>query len=124
MEEIKILLVEDEKKIADTLSKGLKELGYHVETAYDGSIGLKIFETSKFNLVITDINLPGLNGYELCKAIRQTDQHIPLMMLTALNATDHKIEGFDAGADDYLVKPFEFKELLVRIRALLKRTMN
>lgn len=124
MEEIKILLVEDEKKIADTLSKGLKELGYHVETAYDGSIGLKIFETGKFNLVITDINLPGLNGYELCKAIRQTDQHIPLMMLTALNATDHKIEGFDAGADDYLVKPFEFKELLVRIRALLKRTMN
>lgn len=124
MEEIKILLVEDEKKIADTLSKGLKELGYHVETAYDGRIGLKIFETGKFNLVITDINLPGLNGYELCKAIRQTDQHIPLMMLTALNATDHKIEGFDAGADDYLVKPFEFKELLVRIRALLKRTMN
>lgn len=124
MEEIKILLVEDEKKIADTLSKGLKELDYHVETAYDGNIGLKIFETGKFNLVITDINLPGLNGYELCKAIRQTDQHIPLMMLTALNATDHKIEGFDAGADDYLVKPFEFKELLVRIRALLKRTMN
>lgn len=124
MEEIKILLVEDEKKIADTLSKGLKELDYHVETAYDGRIGLKIFETNKFHLVITDINLPGLNGYELCKAIRQIDQHIPLMMLTALNATDHKIEGFDAGADDYLVKPFEFKELLVRIRALLKRTMN
>lgn len=124
MEEIKILLVEDEKKIADTLSKGLKELDYHVETAYDGKIGLKIFETNKFNIVITDINLPGINGYELCKAIRQTDQHIPIMMLTALNATDHKIEGFDAGADDYLVKPFEFKELLVRIRALLKRTMN
>lgn len=124
MEEIKILLVEDEKKIADTLSKGLKELDYHVETAYDGKIGLKIFETNKFNLVITDINLPGINGYELCKSIRQIDQHIPLMMLTALNATDHKIEGFDAGADDYLVKPFEFKELLVRIRALLKRTMN
>jgi len=124
MEEIKILLVEDEKKIADTLSKGLKELDYHVETAYDGKIGLKIFETNKFHLVITDINLPGINGYELCKAIRQIDQHVPLMMLTALNATDHKIEGFDAGADDYLVKPFEFKELLVRTRALLKRTMN
>ena len=124
MEEIKILLVEDEKKISDTLSKGLKELGYHVETAYYGKIGLKIFETNKFHLVITDINLPGINGYELCKSIRQVDQHVPLMMLTALNATDHKIEGFDAGADDYLVKPFEFKELLVRIRALLKRTMN
>jgi len=124
MEEIKILLVEDEKKIADTLSKGLKELNYHVETAYDGAIGLRIFEHRSFNLVITDINLPGINGYTLCKAIRSTNQHIPILMLTSLNATDDKIEGFDSGADDYLVKPFEFKELVVRIRALLKRTLN
>lgn len=124
MEEIKILLVEDEKKIADTLSKGLKELDYHVETAYDGSIGMRLFESGSFNMVITDINLPGMNGYDLCKAIRSRNQHIPIIMLTALSATDDKIEGFDAGADDYLVKPFEFKELLARIRALLKRTMN
>jgi DNA-binding response OmpR family regulator len=124
MEEIKILLVEDEKKIADTLSKGLKELGYHIETAYDGKIGLRLFESGRFNLVITDINLPGMNGYDLCKAIRSRNQHIPIIMLTALSATDDKIEGFDSGADDYLVKPFEFKELLARIRALLKRTMN
>lgn len=124
MEEIRILLIEDEKKIADTLSKGLKELDYHVETAYDGSIGLRIFESGSFNLLITDINLPGINGYDLCKAIRSRNQHIPIIMLTALSTTDDKIEGFDAGADDYLVKPFEFKELLVRIRALLKRTMN
>lgn len=124
MEEIKILLVEDEKKIADTLSKGLKELNYHVETAYDGKIGLRLFESGSFNLVISDINLPGINGYDLLKTIRSRNQHVPIIMLTALSATDDKIEGFDAGADDYLVKPFEFKELVVRIRALLKRTMN
>ncbi|MGG9962642.1 response regulator transcription factor [Ferruginibacter sp. SUN106] len=124
MEDIKILLIEDEKKIADTLSKGLSELDYHVEKAYDGNIGLRLFEASSFNLVITDINLPGINGYDLAKMIRNRNQHIPIMMLTALSTTDDKIEGFDAGADDYLVKPFEFKELLVRIRALLKRTMN
>jgi len=124
MEEIKILLIEDEKKIADALSKGLKELHYHVETAYDGSIGLRFFESGSFNLVITDINLPGVNGYELCRTIRSRNQHIPIIMLTAFSSTEDKIEGFDAGADDYLVKPFEFKELLVRIRALLKRTMN
>jgi two-component system copper resistance phosphate regulon response regulator CusR len=124
MEEIKILLVEDEKKIADTLSKGLRELDYHVQTAYDGNIGLRIFDSGSFNLIITDINIPGINGYDLCKIIRSRNQHIPIIMLTALNTTDDKIEGFDAGADDYLVKPFEFKELLARIRALLKRTMN
>ena len=124
MEEIKILLIEDEKKIADTLSKGLTELDYYVEKAYDGKIGLRLFESNTFNLVITDINLPGINGYDLAKTIRSRNQHIPIMMLTALSTTDDKIEGFDAGADDYLVKPFEFKELLVRIRALLKRTMH
>ena len=124
MEEIKILLIEDEKKIADTLSKGLKELNYHVETAYDGKIGLCLFESGSFNLIISDINMPGINGYELCKIVRSRNQHIPIIMLTALGTTTNKIEGFDAGADDYLVKPFEFKELLVRIRALLKRTMN
>lgn len=124
MEEIKILLVEDEKKIADTLSKGLRELDYHVQTAYDGNIGLRIFDSGSFNLIITDINIPGINGYDLCRIIRSRNQHIPIIMLTALNTTDDKIEGFDAGADDYLLKPFEFKELLARIRALLKRTMN
>ncbi len=124
MEEIKILLIEDEKKIADTLSKGLKELDYLVATAYDGKIGLRLFESGTFNLIITDINMPGINGYDLCKTIRSRNQHIPIIMLTALSTTDDKIEGFDSGADDYLVKPFEFKELLVRIRALLKRTVN
>lgn len=121
MDEIKILLVEDEKKIAESLKKGLTEQNYHVEVAYDGLIGKRMFEQLPFDLVILDINLPGMTGYELCREIRRKSEQIPVVMLTALSATDDKIEGFDAGADDYIVKPFDFKELLVRIRALLKR---
>lgn len=124
MEERKILIVEDEKKIATTLKKGLTENGYHVDLAFDGLIGKRLFESNSYDLLILDINLPGMNGYELCKNIRNTNQHIPIIMLTAINTTEDKIEGFDNGTDDYIIKPFEFKELLVRIRALLKRTMN
>lgn len=124
MEERKILIVEDEKKIATTLKKGLTENGYHVDLAFDGLIGKRLFESNSYDLLILDINLPGMNGYELCKNIRNTNQHIPIIMLTAMNTTEDKIEGFDNGTDDYIIKPFEFKELLVRIRALLKRTMN
>src|ERR1700733_1771091 len=121
MEDARILLVEDERKIADSLKKGLSENQYEVEVAYDGLAGKKLFENQPFDLAILDINLPGMNGYDLCKEIRSHNQQIPVMMLTALNAIDDKIEGFDAGADDYIIKPFDFKELLVRIRALLKR---
>lgn len=124
MEELKVLLIEDEKKIADSIARGLQELQYHVATAYDGNIGLRMFESENFHLVITDINLPGVNGYELCKRIRNRNKQVPIMMLTALSATDDKIEGFDAGADDYVVKPFEFRELLARMRVLLKRSVN
>ncbi|HJW18728.1 MAG TPA: response regulator transcription factor [Flavisolibacter sp.] len=124
MDERKILIVEDEQKIADTLKLGLSENGYYVEVAYDGQIGLKLFEQHEFNLIILDINLPGLNGYQLCKIIRSRSPHIPIIMLTALSALQDKIEGYDAGADDYIVKPFEFKELLMKIRVLLKRTMD
>jgi DNA-binding response OmpR family regulator len=124
VDERKILIVEDEQKIADTLKLGLSENGYHVEVAYDGNIGLKLFETHPFNLVILDINLPGINGYELCKIIRAKDPHVPVIMLTALSSLNDKIEGYDAGADDYIIKPFEFKELQMKIRVLLKRTMD
>ena len=115
------MLVEDEKKIADVLKKGLVEQQFHVEVAYDGLIGKKLFDTYTFNLIILDLNLPGMNGYELCKYIRNRNEKVPVIMLTALDTTDDKIEGFEAGADDYIVKPFDFKELLVRIKALLKR---
>lgn len=118
---INILIVEDEQKIADSLQQGLTENGFLAQVAYDGIMGHRLFKNGQFNLVILDINLPGMNGYELCKAIRIIDPKVPIMMLTAMSAVDDKIEGFDMGADDYIIKPFDFRELLVRIRALLKR---
>lgn len=124
MEERRILIVEDEQKIADTLKMGLQENGYDVEVAYDGSIGERIFNAHPFNLIVLDINLPGINGYELCKRIRNKNAQVPVIMLTSLSSLNDKIEGYDAGADDYVIKPFEFKELLMKIRVLLKRTMN
>ncbi|HEX2534031.1 MAG TPA: response regulator transcription factor [Chitinophagaceae bacterium] len=124
MEERKILIVEDEPKIADTLKVGLEEHGYHVELAYDGTIGYRLFRSHPFNLIVLDINIPGINGYDLCRRIRSENAQVPVIMLTALSALNDKVEGYDAGADDYLVKPFEFRELLLKIRVLLKRTMN
>lgn len=124
MEERKILIVEDEKKIADTIKLGLTENGYEIDVAYDGNIGLKLYKANDYNLVILDINLPGMNGYDLCKVIRADNPRIPVIMLTAMSTLNDKIEGYDAGADDYMVKPFEFKELLLKIRVLLKRTMQ
>ena len=117
---VNILIVEDELKIADSLKQGLSENGFYTQVAYDGLIGLKLFGHGIFSLVIVDINLPGMNGYELCKAIRNIDPKVPIMMLTAMSAVEDKIEGFDVGADDYIIKPFDFRELLVRVRALLK----
>jgi len=124
MDEIKILLVEDEKKIADSLKKGLEEQGFFVMAAYDGAMGEKFFTNYNFDLVILDINLPDINGYTLSRIIRQSKQNIPILMLTALGTVEDKIEGFEAGADDYLVKPFAFKELLARIKSLLRRTVT
>lgn len=124
MDERKILIVEDEQKIADTLKFGLGEHGYYVEVAYNGDIGWKLFQVHSFDLVVLDINLPGMNGYELCKKIREINAQVPIIMLTALSSLTDKIEGYDSGADDYIVKPFEFKEFLMKVRVLLKRTLN
>lgn len=121
MQDIQILIVEDEKKIADSISQGLRENSFQTEVAYDGKLGLQLFESGSFQLAILDINLPGINGYELCRSIRSRNPSVPVIMLTAMNTLDNKIEGFDAGADDYIIKPFDFRELLVRVRALLKR---
>ena len=121
MQDIRILIVEDEKKIADALKQGLREHGFEAEVTYDGDIGLKLFRSTQFHLVILDVNLPGLNGFELCRAIRQLNPSVPIVMLTAMTAVEDKIEAFDAGADDYIIKPFDFREIVVRIRALLKR---
>lgn len=122
MDQVRILLVEDEARIADTLKQGLVENGYEVEVAYDGQIGHRLFQSGDFGLIVLDINLPGLNGYELCKLIRAANAQIPVIMLTALSTLDDKIEGYDAGADDYIIKPFEFRELLMKIRVLLRRS--
>ena len=118
---IKILVIEDEKRVADLLKIGLEENGYQVLVAYDGEMGRRLFQSNDFQLIISDIILPKLNGFELCQKIRKADEEIPILMLTALGTADDKLEGFDMGADDYMVKPFDFRELLARVRVLLKR---
>lgn len=116
-----ILIVEDEKRVADLLKIGLEENGYQTMVAYDGAMGLHLFQSNSFQLVISDIILPKLDGFELCKEIRKVNERIPILMLTALGSADDKLEGFDAGADDYMVKPFDFRELNARVKVLLKR---
>ena len=116
-----ILIVEDEKRVADLLKIGLEENGYQTVVAYDGAMGLRLFQSNSFQLVISDIILPKLDGFELCKEIRKENERIPILMLTALGSADDKLEGFDAGADDYMVKPFDFRELNARVKVLLKR---
>lgn len=116
-----ILIIEDEKRIADLLQKGLEENSYQTMVAYDGTMGLRLFRSHSFHLIISDIILPKLDGFELCKEIRKSNPKIPVLMLTALGSTDDKLDGFDAGADDYMTKPFDFRELMARVKALLRR---
>lgn len=118
---MKLLLVEDEPKLAKTVKKGLEENGMLVDLALDGITGKSLALQNKYDLVILDVIVPGLNGIEICRAIRNTKPKLPVLMLTALGTTDNKVDGFDAGADDYLVKPFDFKELLARIKSLIRR---
>lgn len=117
----RILVVEDEPKVASFIKLGLGKNGFSCEIAYDGYIGKRMFDIGDFDLIILDVNIPYINGIELCKEIRRSNQKIPVIMLTAMGTTEDKLIGFDSGADDYLVKPFEFRELLARIRSLLKR---
>ena len=118
----KILIVEDEPKVAGFIKKGLEESKFKAEVAYDGSIGKAMALSNKYDLIILDINLPLINGFVLAKLIRENDQQIPILILTALGGIEEKVKGFGSGADDYLLKPFEFKELIIRINALLKRS--
>lgn len=117
-----ILVVEDEERVAGLLKAGLEESGFQVMVAFDGMMALRLFKSNRFDLVLSDIVLPKINGFELCKEIRELNPGTPVLMLTALGTTDDKLEGFDAGADDYLVKPFDFRELCARINVLLKRS--
>ncbi|HYG04679.1 MAG TPA: response regulator transcription factor [Chryseosolibacter sp.] len=118
---MQILVVEDEQKVAAFLKNGLEEQGYNVSLAYDGYGGEKLATSNPYDLIILDVIIPGINGLELCKKIKVLKPDMPILMLTALGTTDDKVTGFDSGADDYLVKPFEFKELVARIKALTKR---
>ena len=117
----KILIIEDERRVADLLCRGLEEMGYVVYVAYDAEMGIRLFRSGEYDLVISDIVLPGMNGFELVKEIKELNKSTPVIMLTALGSTDDKLEGSDAGADDYMVKPFDIRELEARIRVLLKR---
>src|SRR5438445_8111813 len=107
---MRILVIEDEDRVASLIKKGLEEMGFSVTIAAEGLIGKKLALSELFDLIITDILLPDTNGIEICKYIRQELPDIPIIMLTALGTTDDKVEGFDAGANDYLVKPFDFRE--------------
>lgn len=118
---VQALLIDDEQRIAELKKKCLEEQGVAVTITRDGAIGKKLAIKNEYDIIITYILLPEINGIDLCKEIRLQKPTIPIIMLTALSTTDDKVEGFDAGADDYLVKPFELRELHVRIRALLKR---
>jgi two-component system, OmpR family, copper resistance phosphate regulon response regulator CusR len=118
---LKILLIEDEPKVASFINQGLEENGYEVDIAYDGMLGLRFAVTNDYDLIILDINIPVINGIDLCRKLREKNTAVPVLMLTALGTTEDKVIGLEAGADDYLVKPFEFKELLARIKSLTRR---
>lgn len=118
-----VLVVEDEQKVAAFLRSGLEEQGYRVEVAYDGQTGEKLATSNNYDIIVLDVVLPVVSGIELCRRMKSTHPETPILMLTALGTTDDKIAGFEAGADDYLLKPFEFKELVARIKALTKRSL-
>jgi two-component system copper resistance phosphate regulon response regulator CusR len=118
---MRLLLIEDEMKTSHYLKKGLEENGFEVDAALDGKTGRHLAFRNTYDVIVTDIILPGISGREITRALRDAKIQTPVLMLTALNETDDVVEGFDAGADDYLAKPFEFRELLARLRALAKR---
>jgi two-component system, OmpR family, copper resistance phosphate regulon response regulator CusR len=118
---MKILLVEDDPKISSFVKMGLEDNDCDVTVAYDSAMAEKIVFTKEFSIIILDVIIPGVNGLELCKKIRNANIKTPVLMLTSLDTVEDKIEGFECGADDYLVKPFNFKELLARIKALTRR---
>jgi two-component system copper resistance phosphate regulon response regulator CusR len=116
-----IFLVEDEERVAAFIKKALEENNHAVYWCRDGAESIRLFANQQYDLIVLDVSLPYLNGMEVCRHIRQKDKEIPILMLTALDSIDDKVKGLNTGADDYMVKPFHFKELLARIDALLRR---
>ncbi len=118
---MKILLVEDEKKVASFIRNGLMEQSYSVDMAFDGIQGERMARATNYDAILLDVMIPLKSGFALCRSIRSFDSRVPIMMLTALDSTEDKLQGLDAGADEYLAKPFEFRELLAHLRSLLRR---
>ncbi|HYM34279.1 MAG TPA: response regulator transcription factor [Steroidobacteraceae bacterium] len=118
---MRILLVEDEKKLCDLIARALGEDRYAVDVAYDGQAGWEMADAYDYDLIILDLMLSGLSGTEILRRVRRKNQHVPILILTARDATEEKVRNFEAGADDYLTKPFAFAELLMRVKALLRR---
>lgn len=121
---MKVLVIEDEHKIAQSIKKGLEQESYIVDLAFTGSQGLELAMTGEMDLIILDRMLPEIDGVEICRRLRQQQVHLPILMLTAKGQVADKVAGLDAGADDYLVKPFAFEELLARLRALIRRPID
>ncbi len=121
---MRVLVIEDEQKMAELIKRGLEEEGMEVETSYDGETGLEAAKSGNHDLVILDLGLPGRDGLEVARDLRESGSKIPVLILTAQDSTEMKVKGLDTGADDYLTKPFAFAEMLARIRALLRRTQS
>ena len=118
---MRILLIEDEISIANVIRRGLEQAHYRVEVANNGSIGLELARTGEYSLLVLDLMLPGADGWQICDALRLAGNRTPILMLTARGSVQDRVKGLEMGADDYLPKPFEFTELLARVRALLRR---
>ena len=118
---MRILITEDETELADALARGLRQQGYAADVAYDGEEALVMAEVNDYDLIILDLNLPKIDGVEVCIRIRASGSPVGILMLTARSSLDDRVNGLDQGADDYLVKPFHFPELLARVRAILRR---
>ncbi|RJR25818.1 DNA-binding response regulator [Candidatus Microgenomates bacterium] len=121
---MRILVIEDEHKIANAIKRGLTHESYAVDVVYDGTEGYDLACIEQYDVIVLDIMLPGMDGIEICKKLREQNIHTPILMLTSKSQLEDKITGFNAGADDYLTKPFAFAELLVRVRALIRRPQN
>lgn len=121
---MKILVVEDEQGVASFIKSGLEDYGLEADIADDAFRAQQLLKEQEYGTVILDVNLPIMNGFELCKIIREKYEDVSILMLTAFGTTDNVLTGFDAGADDYLVKPFEFRELMARLRALNRRRLT
>ena len=121
MAPVRILVVEDERKLADLLARGLREEGHAADIATEGEQALWMAQSAPFDVIVLDVMLPGIDGFEVCRRLRASDVWAPVLMLTARDAVEDRVSGLDAGADDYLMKPFAFDELLARLRALTRR---